>query len=242
VPTWENTDRTWPAFRKRHGVRRRIGQMLTGIIPTIELEKSWAPDQLDIYGANGSTDGAAALELHSVALHNPSDDLELLVWKVESKARTTGGFSDPTETIRHLFTPLQTYNPTLNPAPIPIFISALSTATATGDAARLARAHLDCGSNPVLMVLTVDFGAGPVATTMIGPSNSHSLQRFNMPPAFSFWFPHGQWTVHYEATGSCPPLRVKPGQKLAVAETANSPTGTHMIEANFWWSERPFDG
>ena len=242
-PSWLPVDREYASVRSRFGLRARFGRMLTGILPTVVLEQHWPTEQLDMFGINASTDGGVAGEFHACSLFNRSDDLELLVWQVTAFVvnfqGTTRGFPV------HIFTPLQTYDPTVTPAATPpapadgLFFPMLQTAVSVGIPGLVGDAVVEVGSNPSLQVLTVD----GLARVSIGPRKLD----FNGWTESAFQFPLQNRDSHVNLgvqASPAPPLRVKPQQRLCVQSTSTmqGPGGgtSQALEANFIYSQRPF--
>lgn len=232
MPTWLPIDRDYAQVRRRVGIQQRIGEMLTGILPTYVLERNWPGDQLDMWGANGVCSPPLNGNLQSVSLFNQSADQELLVWRVESNFvdGVSEQISRPFQ--MHIFTPLQTYDPASLPSAIPFFFPWLQP-VAPPESARLSpNAFLIAGSNPAIQVVTIN----GVPTSSIGPILHPAAD------ATSGFFSVGVapvWSRFWQA-GDVPPIRVRPGQRLTV-QSLFPAFGNDHLEANFWWSERRFD-
>lgn len=161
IPRWINVDRDYAATRRRLGIAGSLRQVLTGILPTYQLERNWPGDQLDLYGVDGITDtvipGAVPL-LISGSLHNVSDaferdlQVELLVWRVTADIFTTSGVLLQNRTLQ-IFSPATGYNPELIPAtgPAPFtgtFLPWLQPQTTAELLHFPSAGHLDMGYNP----------------------------------------------------------------------------------------------
>lgn len=112
MPRWEPwAGRGWAKYRKRYSIAQSFQEILSGVLPTVELERLW-PDDFTSFMFSGSAqswnihvngDPGAAGFYHSVALHNPTiaeplaaaaagiTPVELLVYRVDAWV----GFADP---------------------------------------------------------------------------------------------------------------------------------------------------
>lgn len=242
-PTWRAIDRDYAQVRRRVGMQGRLGWFLSGILPTYQVERNWPGDQLDLWGANGRTSTPSPAGHPSISLHNGSDllpegeRLELLVWRVVAKFMQPSGFFPQLVQMGfqdlHIFTPLQTYNPSAVPDAIPLQFPFLQPVD-LGESVRLARVgHLDVGSNPALMVLVIN----GVPTTGIGP-----IVTANLGAGISTAFGVANHLDFGPGAGDVPPIRLKPGQKLTIQGLIPSPGGgDEALDASFWWSERRYD-
>lgn len=234
-PRWFPIDQDFPRTRKRLGIGTRIGQVLTGILPTVVLEQNWPEDQLLTYGINGICDFTAVGPglFQSCSLVNTSTEpnpVEVLVWKVEASVYNEVSVQTFRSWLCHLFTPLPGYNPAAVPATIPEFFPWLQP-IASGDVVRISNATMLCGGNVALPIAIVN----GVPTSVIGPvlglkSTPNAQQRGQNPERQFGW-----------AAGPSPPLVIRPGGSLTLQRLIPTPAGNpDSLEANFYYSERAY--
>ncbi len=245
MPRWLPIARDFAATRKRFTIPQRIGEMLSGIIPTYQVERNWPGDQLDLWGINGISDfqipdeGAMAPLFIAASLHNISDSFprelqkELLIWRVIA-AVTVNGVQIPQNGKLHLFSPGLGYNPEAIPAtgPLPntgIFLPWLQPQRPTEVLHFPTAGHLDVGYNTALQLTSIggDFHIG------IGPSLSFMT---NTP------LTAGGTESDFSLGGvDAPPYRIQPGRKLTVQSTNSFAFDTFFrLEASIWYSERDY--
>jgi len=217
--------------------------MLTGILPTYLLERSWPRDQLDLWGIDGITNGSipAGVPLHcSGSLHNISDQFqrelqkELLVWRVTGELHNSVNEQVVTEPL-HLFSPVVGYNPELIPAtgPLPFtgtFLPWLQPQRPGQTAFFPTAGHQDMGYNPLPQVVVVGadthIGIGPTQ----GISRDVGLQGLT------------RRNLDFSLGGvDAPPFRIQPGRKLTVQTTRPQAPGFSIrLDVAFWYSERDY--
>ncbi len=248
TPRWHQIDRDYPQARKRLGFGGRMGLMLTGLLPTYQMERNWPGDQLRMYGASArttlpsSTGRLNAISLHNVSLLLPREDWqELLVWKVTARSFTGGvilpNWIESSMQDFHVFTPLVGYNPHNFPDTFPVVFAFLQPLEPERIAAFPSHGHLDVGSNINLMTVIIN----GVPTAGIGPrlAQTPSIWILGGPTPGSQGFGAAQ-DMDYIPSGDAPPFRVMPGERLTVQQLIFPATTLQGIEASFWWSERPF--
>ncbi|MEE8509161.1 MAG: hypothetical protein V3T07_08870 [Myxococcota bacterium] len=251
MPRWLPIARDYAATRKRFSIQARIGEMLSGIVPTYQVERNWPGDQLDLWGINGISnesipdiDGMTGQHLAG-SLHNISDAFplerqkELLVWRVTGELAQTGG---PTGDILfpanklHLMSPGIGYNPEATPATAPapgtgIFLPWLQPQRPEEVLHFPTAGHLDVGYNPNLQ--TVNIG-GDVHVS-VGPALSTRIASAAAAQASS-----GQQDFSLGGLDA-PPYRIQPGRKLTVQSLfAFSFAVPVRIDVSFWYSEREY--
>jgi len=244
MPKWVQIARDYAATRKRFTMQSRLGEILTGILPTYQVERNWPGDQLDLYGINGITNATVpgAVPLHiSASLHNISDRFareeqkELLVWRIVAFMNRTDVISQAMRAEKlHLFTPITGYNPNaiLATGPLPntgVFLPWLQPQRPEETAHFPAAGHLDVGYNTALQVADVggliNLGVGPTLFTQESDDSRAAIS------AYEFGLP-GVDT---------PPYRLQPGRKLTVQTVFPQTNGLAIrMDASFWYSERPY--
>jgi len=221
-----------------------IREMLSGILPTYQLERNWPSDQLDLWAINGITDQTipAGVPLHaSGSLHNISDQFdrelqkELLVWRVTGELYNAVNEQVIEEPL-HLFSPVIGYNPEAIPAtgPLPntgVFLPWLQPQRPPPQIAVFPTAgHLDMGYNVSAQVVVVGadthIGIGPTQGIGNDAGTAGVTRR----------------TFDFSLGGvDAPPFRIQPGRKLTVQTVRLQPAGfTRRIDVSFWYSERDF--
>lgn len=234
MPIWNPIQRTFDAIRNRYDLTQRIGEMLTGILPVIVLDRHWPGEQMDFYGLNAATDAFNAFPAPPVHLYielQAPPDREVLIWAIEATALSVG---TPQENPLHLFTPLQDYATIGGATPWipngvlpPIYFPWLQPIAAT-DAGRLSASFARAGATSALQVVSVN----GIPTTSIGPTK----QTFNQNTG-GFVASWGNEYTSFYSSPFFPPIRLKPDARIAVQTTTAGNTGVNM-EANFWYSER----
>ncbi len=236
-PRWLDSNRDYSQVQKRMSIPGRLASMLSGILPTYQVERNWPGDQTALFGAEGVTGRFVPATGHlAVSLHNASDalpreeQLELLVWRMNAELFTQVNLLASPNSI-HMFTPLGNYNPNQIPSPIPQFFPWFQP-VAPGELGHLSRAgHLDAGVNPTLLVVIVN--GNP--TTVLGPT----MQNRGM---VSFGAIVSAEQKEYGLSGTdMPPVIVRPGQKLTFQSVNQFLVGAELeLRGNFWWSERKY--
>ncbi|MEE8507767.1 MAG: hypothetical protein V3T07_01770 [Myxococcota bacterium] len=242
-PRWLPIARDYAATRKRFTLQGSLREMLSGILPTYQVERNWPGDQLDLWGVNGISNiqipnNGAMDPLHiSGSLHNISDSFEiedrkeLLVWRITAHVGFTIVDLAPAGAL-HLFSPGIGYNPEAIPATGPLpntgtFLPFLQPQT-TDQVLRFPTAgHLDVGYNTGVQVVSIggslNLGIGPTmhvrenaARTAAGPESEFGLPGLDAPP-----------------------YRVQPGRKLTVQSiNAFAFDAFTRLDVSFYYSER----
>lgn len=224
MPLWKASTRVWAAWSRRHGLNAPAQEILTGIIPTAQVDKHWQNDRLDLWGIFMQQIGTATVgRLGACTLL--AGQLEVLVHKIECQLVITGVTAGNIIPV-HLFTPLQGYLPTA--VNVALVLPWLQTMVRPQDPGRLAQAVGLIGETDAgLMVVTVN-GAPHVA---VGPSYSINTYAAGMAGGRR----HVLWGFQD------PPLRIKPGEQLSVQTLAQMPTSI-AIQVNIFYTERVFQG
>lgn len=219
MPFWRTSARVFAAWSRRHSLNAPAQEILTGIIPTAEVDRHWTDDRLDLWGAFTQQPGTATANRLGAVSMVPQRK-EALVHRIEisivSALARTHNF--------HLFTPLQVYFPTaINSNLILPWLQPVKP----GQPGRLADTLFVNGETDAgLMVVTVN----GLPHTAIGPSyQAASVVALGQMARIVAW--------DYQN----PPLRVKPGQQLTVQATTQMPTGL-FLNVNWYFSERVFQG
>jgi hypothetical protein len=217
VPRWRQSGigNAFTAFARRYRLNTGIVEVLDSVIPVAQIDKHWQGDRLDIWGAFGQEIGDG-VNLPGVGL--VAGDKELLVHRLDV---WDGGLTGLTSV--HLFTPLQTYDfAAVNPG---IWLPWLQTPyDDKATPARLPTAFVGSGKNAALQTLIVN----GVPFTTVGPNYNTAPSAFRQQILWAF---------------QDPPIRVHPQQELVVQGTAAAGwTGAHILNVNFYFSEREPQG
>jgi len=218
--------------------------MLSGILPTYQVERNWPADLMDIWGIEGVTErdshfpgGHLALSLHNISsAFAREDQKELIVWRIAAELiETVIGLLDAVQTDPvHIFTPLPPYNPTLNLSSPGVFLPWFQPVSPGVIARFPLSGHMDAGSNPALDVKVVN----GVPTTVVGPTLCNR-GRFT---GGSIAGGAQQGLMEFGLPGvDAPPFRLQPGQKLTCQSIASYSTGQDIqMRMIAFYSERPF--
>lgn len=254
MPRWAALSRSYNALQRRLGLQNQPAtEGWNGLLQVIQADRHWHSEDLRMFGAVGVSWGAGDPDMttarhHTVSLHNPTDDRELLVYR--AAGWVSAGFDTSFQVPgSHIFTPLEAYYE-LQPAgpyfpreaaagpPVildPFAFPWVQTGTGPGDnTIDLGSAHLDQGTHSALQAVTVQ-PLGVFST--IGPRHvqTGALAAAGAQPALG---------SRFQGPDS-PPLRLKPRQRLAlqslVAHRSTSLQGL-ALEVEFWWSERAYEG
>jgi len=226
MPRWVQHAKSLIGVRRQWSVNENLGEILTGVLPTVEVDKVRTLEQENIYGMFCQVTGDG---VNLGACQIGAERVELLVHQVEFwvDAITTRA---PTV---HLFTPLQTYDPFDVAGPTIFFPWFQGPAVAPpgnplGQATgALSTAVGRSGLGSALMSVIVN----GVPVVAIGPT-----------------YPYERWTTFVGAGGGTmrkiwtfqdPPLRIRPFQNLTVQTLLGIMLGAGQpLNVNFYWSER----
>ncbi len=245
MPTWTFISKNLAALQRRYRTNRAFSEVLTGIFPTVQVDRHWIDDTLDVYGLlcqaqspDGGPNGALP-ELPACVLLAPPER-DVLVHRVEFLVQAIDNVNDELDRTYHIFTPLLGYNPVANGAG---FFFAWLQCKATATAATIQGQTVGIGGTfPTHQ--TVVFNGGPPITTF-GPL-AHT------PRAYTSGAPTEGISVANNSSGHLggfwtfqdPPLRLKPGMRLAVqqADTFLVSNRRTILTTNFYYSEREAQG
>lgn len=224
MPFWRTATQPFHALSRRYNLNAPSMEVLTGVIPTTQVDKHWTNDRLDLWGMFMQQPGTAvANRLASCSL--VTQEREVLVHKAECYLTVTAGV----QTIlgnAHLFTPVQGYIPAA--VNVAIVFPWLATMVDEFDPGRLSRAVGVVGDTDAgLMVVTVN-GA---PHTAIGPAYNlwGSLGSFGSSTIAPLW------------GFQDPPIRVKPF-KLFTVQMLDQLPANFALNMNVYFTERPFQG
>ena len=238
MPRWGFHSKSLAALSRRWNLNSQPSEFLTGIIPTVEVDKHWVADRLDIYGMLVQQP-KDAVQTSIPACGLVAGSRELLVhritcWPGTGAGGSLAGFYDEQGFAVHIFTPNSAYNPfALSPG---VFFPWMQTRQGIDSIVSLPGAFGIGGEALTSQTITVN--GVPVVT--IGPTlRFNKIRLIGITPAMIAQTAQGFWTYQD------PPLRIKPFQTLAV-QFVNAQTvalfagGT--LNVNFWWSERDPQG
>ncbi len=222
MPRWKQAAKNLTAFSRRWSLNSPAVEVLTGIIPTAQVDKHWTNDRLDLWGIFIQQAGTAtANRLGSCSI--VAQEKEVLVHRIVAwmDSAVEGKF------VVHLFTPLQTYAPAeLNAA---LFLPWMQLPVEPGEPGRLSRTIGVAGETDAgLQVVTVN-GA---PHTSIGPTYPINVIR----P-----FVIGDHNVNVIWDSQDPPLRLRPFQQLTIQMTQQL-TAAYFLDTNWFYTERDDQG
>ncbi len=231
MPRWIQHAKAFINLRRQWSVNAAFGEILTGVLPVVEVGKVRDDEHENVYGmfCQAVGDGVNVAACRLAALQK-----DLLVYKVEAwvDALTTRA---PT---MHMFTPLQTYD-SMDVAVQNIFFPWFQGAARApgGDPFGQATGALSeavgfAGLGSGLMSVIVN----GVPVTAIGPV-----------------YPYERWTTFAGSGGGFqpvtlwsaqdPPLRIRPFQSIIVQTLLGVMLGSGQpLNVNFYWSERSEQG
>jgi len=236
VPRWTFLSKPLVALQRRYRTNAAFSEVLTGVLPTVETDKHWQEDTLDVYGILVQGQSSDGLELPACVLLAPPTR-DVLVHRVEFLVVAVDNINDELDRTYHLFTPLAAYDPVANGGGF--FFSWLQT-KATPEAATIQGQTVGIGGTfPTHQ--TVTFGGGGPITTF-GPlartNRSYTVAGGVSVSNASSGTLSGMWTFQD------PPLRLKAGARLCVQQAdlfllLNRRT---ILSVNFYYSEREEEG
>lgn len=227
MPRWFVHSKPLVSWRRRWGLNTDPTEMLSGVLPTAQVDKHWDSDRLNIWGIFVQGEKLRAAGAQHICATLEAQRKELLIYKVEAWL-DVNGFLHTTPI--HIFTPLQNYNPHATSdaaAATSIWFPWLqSMAEQPGDPARLPEAFGLGGYNAGMQVVTIN----GVNFTSVGPVSS-----------VNSWVgggavERGQVMWNFQD----PPLRVRPFSTICVQSALAVVGGTldWYLNVNFWFCER----
>lgn len=212
------------AFRRRWGLNTDPTEILTGVIPTAQVDKHWDSDRLNVWGMFVQGEKPRGVGAQHICATLEAQRKELLVYRVDAKLMSMSLASDNPV---HIFSPLQNYNPHATSdgaADTTIWFPWLqSMVEQPGDPARMPEAFGLGGYNATMQVVTIN----GVPFTSVGPISGGQSMALD----------HGS-AVFWEFQD--PPLRVRPFATLCVQSTLALTGGSTdwYLNCNFWFVER----
>lgn len=225
MPRWTPSGRITTAFQRRYRLNIPLTEILTGILPTVQVDKHFPWDTLGLYGLFCQQGDTGDSGYQSCSILAPAE--ELLIHKLEFWAISSSS-ANPIGVGVHVFTPLPPYNPAL--LGLGAYYSWASSPSEPGRYS-IGRGIGVAGANASLQSILVS--GAPVNT--IGP---HYRQgRVVGTGGFEHFGPHVIWNFQD------PPLRVRPYSMLTV-QTTSSWTTPHslLLNVNFWYSQKEDEG
>jgi len=217
VPRWKQAAKNLAAFSRRWSLNAPAVEVLTGILPTAQVDKHWTNDRLDLYGLFVQVPGTATVgRLGAVSI--VAQELEVLVHGIDVwlDANVSTFFSV------HLFSPLQTYAPTAINTTLQLpWLQPVQP----GEPGRLSRAFGMGGERDAGLQSVIVNG---IAFTTIGPT-------------FQIWGGLVTRDVNQVWRLQDPPLRLKPFQSMTIQVLAQMSVG-RFLNVNWYYSERTFQG
>ena len=221
MPGWLSHARNLAGFRRRWGITRPVMEVLTGVLPVVQIDKHRDARDQDIFGMFTQATGDA-LNIPACALHAQRD--EVLIHKVEFFWTQIRTLSRPV----HIFTPLQTYNPF--DASGNAFFAWWQGKAVAQDRGQLGGTFGVGGYGTAHQVVNV----GGVPITTFGPSYD-----------WEFWLGAGFGTAQQPARQiwgyQDPPFRLKPFS-MACVQSNFAAMGGDTLNVNWYYSERPSQG
>ena len=230
MPRWVAHAKALIGLRRRWSINNSVGEILTGVLPVVQVDKVYPTEDQDIFGMFCQALGDG-VNLGAVLLG--AQERDVLVHQVEAwvDAITT---REPTF---HMFTPLQTYDPfdaALQNIFFPWFQGAARAPANDpfGQATGTLGSPIGLGGlGSALMVVIVN----GVPITAIGPVT-----------------PYEKWTTFVGAGGGTkrilwsfqdPPIRLRPFQRLCVQCPIGNMLGdSQPLNVNFFYTDRREQG
>ena len=220
MPRWKGGGRVFAAFSRRHGLNAPGMEVLTGVIPTAEVDRHYTDDRLNLWGLFMQQPGTVIANRLGACSLNTQEN-EALVHRVDvhfSSSLVTLGFDC------HLFSPLQTYDPhEHNPFIGFPWLQPISF----GEPGRLSRSFGLEGEQDTLQVVVVN----TVAHVTVGPVLRAASSAAGVPGA------HGGNLWGFQD----PPWRLRPFTQLTVQMLVQLPVG-YFLNVAFYYSERSDQG
>lgn len=234
MPRWYQHAKAFTALRRRYNLNVDPTEFSSGIVPTVEADRHWMDDRLNIWGmflqafANGATARYRSCML-------VTQRKEALVYRVEAALRGTGYVSYTVGCGCHLFTPLQTYNPVAEgPA---IWFPWLQTAVREADPGSLPETFGMSGRAVAQQVVVVN----GTPYTSVGPVRfAPYIDRrgTGAVPVYLYADPDVRLVWEFQD----PPLRLAPFTELCVQDITPFTSATYSLDVNFWFCEREDQG
>ncbi len=221
MPQWRTGGRIFAAFSRRHGLNAPGMDVLTGVIPTAEVDRHYTDDRLNLWGLFMQQPGTIIANRLGACSLNTQEN-EALVHRVDVHFSHGLGQLDTTFDA-HIFSPLQTYDPhEHNPFIGFPWLQPISF----GEPGRLSRSFGLEGEQDTLQVVVVN----AVAHVTVGPVIRSSSGGFNRSRS-------GGLLWDYQD----PPWRLRPFTQLTVQMLVQLPVG-FFLNVAFWYSERVDQG
>lgn len=221
MPRWLSHARNLVGLRRRWGITAPLGEVLTGVLPVIQVDKHRDARDQDIFGMFTQAAGDA-VNIPACALVAQAD--EVLIHKVEFFWKQIRTLSRPV----HIFTPLQAYTPfdiSSN-----AYFSWWQGKAVAQDRGQLGGTFGVGGYGSAHQVINVN----GVPTTTFGPTYD-----------WEFWLGAAFGTAEQPArvihSFQDPPFRLKPFT-MACVQSAFAAMGTDVLNVNWYYSERPVQG
>lgn len=238
MPRWIAHSKSLAALSRRWRLNVQPSEMLTGVLPVTQIDKSWTSDRLDVFGMLvQQPKDAVNVSIPAVGLRAGSR--ECLVHRIDWAVHPGGAAvesqnADFMGLSFHLFTPNANYNPFALSSGVYFpwmqsrqTVTSIVTLTDSIGVAGEALAHQTIVVNGVPVVTFGPIQRGGSYFPILNGVAS------TPPTASSFW------------TFQDPPIRLKPWQNLVVQATgAFNPAqwAGFTLNANFYWSEQDPQG
>ena len=231
MPRWTPHSKSLAALSRRWRLNVQPSEMLTGVLPTAQIDKSWTSDRLDVFGMLVQhTKDNVQTAIPAVGLRAGSRDC--LVHRIDWWISAPPYLVEFQGLGVHLFTPNSAYNPfALSPG---VYFPWLQSRQRVDQIVTLTDS-IGIGGE-ALAHQTIVVNGTPVVT--FGPA-----QRGAYGVAGTIQFAH-QMTDSTFWEFQDPPLRIKPWQNLVVQFTGSFTTvyAGMILNANFYWSEQDPQG
>lgn len=231
---WLGHAQNFTALVRRYGTNWFFPEILSGLLPTVQVDKHWTADRLNVFGMRMEvvTDGA-----NFPAMFLQAGDVDVLVYRVDWWMDDVN-FGNSEGWGAHLFTPLPNYQPA-DPGAGPVFsyFPWLLGGRVWGSLGTLPDMVGFAGHNAALPQVNI---AGIGLITTIGPQSraAHVITAIVAGGGGPTAVPHGELTAW---SFQDPPFRLMPYTRLCVQATEVITANRRMI-ANFYFSVRPPQG
>lgn len=229
MPRWTPSGRITTALQRRYRLNIPLTEILTGILPTVQVDKHYGWDTLGLYGLFVQQSDVGDTGYQSCSLLAQSE--ELLVHKLEFWC-ISAATGNPIATGVHAFTPVSPYNPAM--LGTGLYYSWLSTPSGYGSSFSIGRGLGIAGANAALQTVLVS--GAPVAT--IGPSyRQGSVLISGQGGGMADFGPKQIWGFQD------PPLRVRPFTMLTLQTTSAWTTPFNLVlNVNFFYTQKEDEG
>lgn len=224
MPRWYQHARQLAGLQRRWTLNRSLGEILSGVVPVVEVDKHRSADDSNIYGMLVQAAGNLG-QIEACAL--VAQDNEVLIHKIEFWWTTV--FSLVSRPV-HIFTPLQTYTPF--DVASNAYFSWWQGPANVGDEGKLGRTFGAGGLGSAHQVVNVN----GVPITTFGPSFDYEVMGLGAVdvamrrPAVKIW------------DFQDPPFRLKPGVMACVQSVSPAIGAGDTLNVNFYYSEREPQG